>query len=856
MKITSCYIENFGQFKQLSLDFSDSITSYCERNGYGKTTIAAFIKAMFYGLESSRIKKKFTDRMHFAPFAGGKYGGSLVFEFHGKEYKIERFFDEVSDAKDSCKVLCNGVPCTEFGDNIGEKVFGIDKQSFERLMFITSEDIEISSTSSINKKMNNVVQDSANDENFDRALEIIKEKQKSYRSKKGGSGLLDNELLHKIDLENKIRNLESIGGGLSKKYERSGKLDEQIRFVKNKLTETQKNNAVLENWDNYDRKCNEIAVCENSAKKIKAMYPNGMSSQAELAAAKKALKEYNVTNAQLLRSSFTGQDDVRLKNLQKLFSDGIPSDETLHEKEKKIETLSALQSEANLLKARTLSIYEEKLKKQFAYRSPSESEMEQLDKLYAKYKSLEEKSASLPNYVTESAATEAKAVPKPNILLLIFGIVLLAVGIGTLFVQIAVGTILIVLGVGALLAVAFLYLNKKSTYAMSQIQAVQKENPEKINADAEKRIVAEQLLNLFFLPYGYALENGISYSVDSLKRDVREWYALTEREKENSEALSQNSAKIENLSKRLEEFFSEYGLEGKNYNLFLSQLRATIDEFTVLQNRKENALSEEKDVRAKFDAAKSRLENFCKKYALNFAEIDRELEKFEKDFAEYDNLLNQIEIGKMNAEKFKAEKNLTARPNTTQSDVAELNVKYDELRDARDNLNREIAEDESNVEKLDELKNAKEQATEKINEYVQTLHLLEVTEECLKEADENLKDKYIKPIRDIFIEHALTIEGVVCEKLTMNSDLEIFYERNGQNKSEKYLSAGQKSIVALCFRLALIKNMYSDENPFLILDDPFVALDAEHFEKSKVLLETLAAEFQIVYFTCHESRKI
>ena len=40
MKLISCYIENFGNMKGRSFDFEKGLTSFCEHNGYGKTTLA------------------------------------------------------------------------------------------------------------------------------------------------------------------------------------------------------------------------------------------------------------------------------------------------------------------------------------------------------------------------------------------------------------------------------------------------------------------------------------------------------------------------------------------------------------------------------------------------------------------------------------------------------------------------------------------------------------------------------------------------------------------------------------------------------------------------------------------------
>ena len=92
MKLISLYIENFGGLSQYALDFQEGLTVIAEVNGFGKTTLAEFIRAMFYGfprkvktLDKSRRKK-------YAPWNGGKYGGNLVFESDGVRYRVERTF--------------------------------------------------------------------------------------------------------------------------------------------------------------------------------------------------------------------------------------------------------------------------------------------------------------------------------------------------------------------------------------------------------------------------------------------------------------------------------------------------------------------------------------------------------------------------------------------------------------------------------------------------------------------------------------------------------------------------------------------------------------------------------------------
>ena len=50
IRIDEVFISSFGKLKDFSLALNGGFNGICEQNGYGKTTIAIFIKAMFFGL--------------------------------------------------------------------------------------------------------------------------------------------------------------------------------------------------------------------------------------------------------------------------------------------------------------------------------------------------------------------------------------------------------------------------------------------------------------------------------------------------------------------------------------------------------------------------------------------------------------------------------------------------------------------------------------------------------------------------------------------------------------------------------------------------------------------------------------
>lgn len=92
------------------------------------------------------------------------------------------------------------------------------------------------------------------------------------------------------------------------------------------------------------------------------------------------------------------------------------------------------------------------------------------------------------------------------------------------------------------------------------------------------------------------------------------------------------------------------------------------------------------------------------------------------------------------------------------------------------------------------------------------------------------------------------------DALEFNADLPVYVTRGGVTLRPEFLSQGAVSALALVLRLALAEVHLGTPPGFIVLDDPFVDLDAERREQAKRLLRDFAADrHQVVFFTCHES---
>ena len=231
MKLINCYIQNFGKLKDFSFEFQDGINKIKQDNGFGKTTFASFIKSMFYGLDKqTNIKSEKSERKKYMPWQGGIFGGSIEFEINKKKYRIERTFGKKS-SEDTFKLfnLDTNLESLDYSENIGEELFKINKDAYERSTYIPQGQIQIEMEDSISAKLSNVLESDNDINTSEDALNRLKESRKFYKKDRGQGGLIDEKKSKLFDLERKLENNKS---DIKTFEERKEQLDTKIEQIK------------------------------------------------------------------------------------------------------------------------------------------------------------------------------------------------------------------------------------------------------------------------------------------------------------------------------------------------------------------------------------------------------------------------------------------------------------------------------------------------------------------------------------------------------------------------------------------------------------------------------------------------
>ncbi len=304
MRLISCNVTAFGTLKDFSCDFGEGLNTIKQDNGWGKSTLSVFIKAVFYGLANgNKHSLEENERLKYRPWnSTEKFGGSIVFEWKDKEYKLERFFGNKS-SEDTVRIFDVDTG-KEFPDteNLGKRIFGIDEEGFSSTVFLAQKDFEAKSNASITAKYNEVceIQDP---EKFNQAVNYLEEKAKTYKSSRGDKGLI-------ADAK---REIFAIGGRL----DRTARAAETAKKMTEEAEELEKD---IEKLKEEDKKLRILAETAGRAEAVavkKARYQKAEEERkaqlSEIENADKILrgKEVGEEKLQMLRDCISELNSAR-----------------------------------------------------------------------------------------------------------------------------------------------------------------------------------------------------------------------------------------------------------------------------------------------------------------------------------------------------------------------------------------------------------------------------------------------------------------------------------------------------------------------------------------------------------------
>ncbi|MDO5133814.1 MAG: AAA family ATPase [Eubacteriales bacterium] len=223
MKLIYCHIENFGRLRNFEYVFSDDVNEICRGNGWGKSTLAAFLCAMFYGLPGSGKGKSSGapgDRVRFTPWQGGLFGGQLLFETAGREYEVTRFFGKrPSEDTFELRNTETNLPSFDFSEKLGEELFHLNRASFLRTVMIAQQDCETEATDDVNALIGDLADRAGDMGSYASAMKHLTDAANRLTPRRASGSLyrlaaeaaeLERETAGRADTENRIRESREI----------------------------------------------------------------------------------------------------------------------------------------------------------------------------------------------------------------------------------------------------------------------------------------------------------------------------------------------------------------------------------------------------------------------------------------------------------------------------------------------------------------------------------------------------------------------------------------------------------------------------------------------------------------------
>lgn len=843
MKLISCHIRNFGKLSNKDYNFKDGINSFIEDNGSGKSTLAAFIKAMLYGMDSIKTSTKdFKDRQHYAPFNEQSYGGTLIFTHEGKEYRMERTFDVKSSAKDITTIYVDKAE-QSFEEEIGEVVLGLDKESFERLLFLEPKDIKMESSGNIRKNLNNIIDDSAEGVDFDALIENLDETIKKYSSKKNS---LTSELKEKKKaLEETIANQLIISNALKDKYIKRNGLNEQLIDLQSRQRLVSDQKAVLEYWNVYQTALKTIKEKKESLNELLAKYPKGLPTSEEIVSIKKLFINKVEINASIKSTTFDENKLTTLNVLKDKFKDGIPSEEDIKVVEQKIAELNKLSTlqEANNVE---LSDEENNIVSRFNTRD-FEKDLAKVNGLVDEYKNIDDLLKSTPKLEEQNIVQNNKKSKVP-IFVLIPAILLICAGIAMFFVLLPLGIGLTAAGVLGLFASGFLYLKNRIDNTNKGGVTT---NAEFTKLETSLRQKAEEIHQVL-TPYGIYTQS-IYSDFERFKNELSRYQEILRKQSQSESASSDNKKAIDSLRKEIKNLIGKY-IASDDYVLGIQKLKDEISEYNRLSSAHNEYLNKKELFEKKLHEVEEQIKAFDDKYGLSVLSGKQLLDDIATELLSISRLQKEIKEAKEKAEQYKNDKGLKEEP--VQLEVFDYSEMIQGLNSEIATIDSQIDSDERDIENLEDNKQTLDEIKGSIKDCEHKFDILSKLKEELIKSQKRLDDKYVAPIMDRFDYYSKLLGDLLKVKIEMGRKFDIVLNVDGKLKSDEHLSSGQRSICALCFRLALLDNIYGGSLPFIVMDDPFVALDENNLKATIEMLKKLSKDKQIIYFSCHPSRTI
>ncbi len=868
MRLLHLHIENFGVLQDFDLDPAEGLNVLYQKNGWGKSTLAVFIKAMLYGLPANTKRSlDENERKKYTPWQGGAFGGSIEFSCEKGSFRAERFF-AAKEANDSFALydLSTNKPSSAFGENLGEELFGIDADGFERSTYLSQRMLMGGrENASITAKLGDLLDDVGDIGGYEAAMEAL-DKRRGYYVKTGNRGFIadtEQELTElNTELERCMRVEEALRGRTEELRACTSELERQTKIIDRTRADMQKAGLGRERAAHNEQKnsmLDRLRGMTAARDRINDFFRNAPPSSAELNEGRRLYEEIKEADARLNAIPDAIPESEELALLRRRYPKGIPAAQTIARIEADNNELISLCAQKQAL---TENAEDAGILRRFPNGAPDTTEIEEACKSVAEAARLQR--------ATESARQKHAELPRstrPAIGAGLSGIGILAVVLSLLPALKALLLPLLIIGLlaaasGAVMIGTGLSFNSKQ----KKLREARESEIGKREQEAERLLsgVGEMLLAYGIAP---ASHREVPRELDHFAGLVERYREAMRQKRRCEDSIQTLTNRIGELSARLSGCFRAiYGELGyrEDYREALDKMKADLNKLAYLENADRVRMEEQTRAAAILDAKREALLPFLRRFdpvgkmrageCLNHvSEQSAEFVRLEQEIRKLKNELSGFIVEKkLDSDEGLPDPGAYERLAETEARVQE---QINELRNRQNRLLGDCERMAQETERIPELLDAVKSGRERLNEARANASTITNTAKLLEEAKIALSTRYLGGMQESFHKALSELVPKNTPEAVMDTSFEVRLREGGQTRGMDSFSRGWRDAVEFCTRLSLTDALFANsEKPPILLDDPFVNLDDERMTAAHAMLERLSEKYQILYLVCHKDR--
>jgi len=181
---------SFGCLNQSTLTLQDGVNLFCLPNESGKSTWAAFLLAMLYGIDSSEraSKGKIPAKTKYLPWNGAPMSGTLIVEQEGREIVLERTsVGSRPMAQFRAYDRHSGQTLPELtAENCGKQLLGVEREVFRRTAFLSGQELQVTQDADLAKRLAALAASGSTEDSYPAAAERLKAEKNRLRYHQNG----------------------------------------------------------------------------------------------------------------------------------------------------------------------------------------------------------------------------------------------------------------------------------------------------------------------------------------------------------------------------------------------------------------------------------------------------------------------------------------------------------------------------------------------------------------------------------------------------------------------------------------------------------------------------------------------